>query len=60
VASKRSRNGRITRLTFAVTTGFAPEILLMDEWIIAGDAGFLKSPTPHLGVSQKKSIVVFD
>jgi ABC-type polysaccharide/polyol phosphate transport system ATPase subunit len=50
----------MTRLTFAVTTCFAPEILLMDEWIIAGDAGFLKSPTPHLGVSQKKSIVVFD
>ena len=34
-------SGMITRLTFAVATCFAPEILLMDEWIAAGDAGFL-------------------
>jgi ABC-2 type transport system ATP-binding protein/lipopolysaccharide transport system ATP-binding protein len=31
----------MTRLTFAVATCFSPEILLMDEWIMAGDAGFL-------------------
>jgi ABC-type polysaccharide/polyol phosphate transport system ATPase subunit len=34
-------SGMMTRLTFAVATCFAPEILLMDEWIIAGDAAFL-------------------
>jgi ABC-2 type transport system ATP-binding protein/lipopolysaccharide transport system ATP-binding protein len=34
-------SGMMTRLTFAVATCFAPEILLMDEWILAGDAGFL-------------------
>src|SRR5436305_14080675 len=34
-------SGMMTRLTFAVATCFAPEILLMDEWIVAGDAGFL-------------------
>ncbi|MGL3111868.1 ABC transporter ATP-binding protein [Bradyrhizobium sp. BR 1432] len=34
-------SGMLTRLTFAVATCFAPEILLMDEWILAGDAGFL-------------------
>jgi homopolymeric O-antigen transport system ATP-binding protein len=33
--------GMMTRLTFAVATCFSPEILLMDEWIMAGDAGFL-------------------
>lgn len=33
--------GMLTRLTFAVATCFAPEILLMDEWIMAGDASFL-------------------
>jgi ABC-2 type transport system ATP-binding protein/lipopolysaccharide transport system ATP-binding protein len=33
--------GMMTRLTFAVATCFAPEILLMDEWIMAGDAAFL-------------------
>jgi ABC-2 type transport system ATP-binding protein/lipopolysaccharide transport system ATP-binding protein len=34
-------SGMMTRLTFAVATCFAPEILLMDEWILAGDSGFL-------------------
>ncbi|WP_371425161.1 ABC transporter ATP-binding protein [Tardiphaga sp.] len=34
-------SGMMTRLTFAIATCFAPEILLMDEWIVAGDAGFL-------------------
>jgi ABC-2 type transport system ATP-binding protein/lipopolysaccharide transport system ATP-binding protein len=34
-------SGMMTRLTFAVATCFAPEVLLMDEWIVAGDAGFL-------------------
>lgn len=33
--------GMMSRLTFAVATCFAPEILLMDEWIVAGDASFL-------------------
>jgi ABC-2 type transport system ATP-binding protein/lipopolysaccharide transport system ATP-binding protein len=34
-------SGMTARLTFAVATCFAPEILLMDEWIMAGDASFL-------------------
>lgn len=34
-------SGMVTRLTFGVATCFSPEILLMDEWIMAGDAGFL-------------------
>jgi len=34
-------SGMMTRLTFAVATCFSPEILLMDEWIVAGDAAFL-------------------
>jgi ABC-2 type transport system ATP-binding protein/lipopolysaccharide transport system ATP-binding protein len=34
-------SGMMTRLTFAVATSFAPEILLMDEWIVAGDAAFM-------------------
>jgi len=33
--------GMILRLGFAVATCFEPEILLMDEWILAGDAHFL-------------------
>ena len=31
----------ILRLSFAVATCFEPEILLMDEWILAGDAHFM-------------------
>ena len=33
--------GMVLRLSFAVATCFEPEILLMDEWILAGDAHFM-------------------
>jgi ABC-type polysaccharide/polyol phosphate transport system ATPase subunit len=33
--------GMILRLSFAVATCFEPEILLMDEWMLAGDAHFM-------------------
>ncbi|HEX3885204.1 MAG TPA: ABC transporter ATP-binding protein [Stellaceae bacterium] len=33
--------GMVIRLCFAVATAFPPEILLMDEWLLAGDAAFL-------------------
>jgi ABC-type polysaccharide/polyol phosphate transport system ATPase subunit len=34
--------GMTLRLTFAIATCFKPEILLMDEWIVAGDAHFME------------------
>lgn len=34
-------SGMIARLTFAIATCFRPEVLLMDEWIVAGDASFM-------------------
>jgi ABC-type polysaccharide/polyol phosphate transport system ATPase subunit len=34
-------SGMMVRLGFAVSTCIPPEILLMDEWIAAGDASFL-------------------
>jgi ABC-type polysaccharide/polyol phosphate transport system ATPase subunit len=34
-------SGMVLRLSFAVATCFEPEILLMDEWIMAGDAHFI-------------------
>ena len=34
--------GMLLRLTFAIATCFKPEILLMDEWIVAGDAQFIE------------------
>jgi ABC-type polysaccharide/polyol phosphate transport system ATPase subunit len=38
-------SGMMGRLTFAVATAFEPDVLLMDEWILAGDARFLTSAT---------------
>ncbi len=34
-------SGMMIRLCFAVATSVRPDILLMDEWLAAGDAGFL-------------------
>ncbi len=34
-------SGMMVRLCFAVATSIPPEILLMDEWLAAGDAAFL-------------------
>jgi lipopolysaccharide transport system ATP-binding protein len=36
------------RLSFAVATMMAPEILLMDEWFLAGDAEFMKRANERL------------
>lgn len=35
-------SGMVVRLAFAMATAIRPEILLMDEWILAGDAAFLE------------------
>jgi lipopolysaccharide transport system ATP-binding protein len=34
--------GMVVRLAFALATAIRPEILLMDEWILAGDAEFME------------------
>jgi ABC-2 type transport system ATP-binding protein/lipopolysaccharide transport system ATP-binding protein len=42
-------SGMTLRLTFAVATCFEPEILLMGEWILAGDAHFMdKAQAPSI------------
>jgi ABC-type polysaccharide/polyol phosphate transport system ATPase subunit len=52
-------SGMMTRLTFAVATCFAPEILLMDEWIMAGDASFISKARHRIeGFVAKASILV--
>jgi ABC-2 type transport system ATP-binding protein/lipopolysaccharide transport system ATP-binding protein len=52
-------SGMMTRLTFAVATCFAPEILLMDEWIMAGDAGFITKAEHRIQhFVEKASIMV--
>ncbi len=44
--------GMTTRLVFAVATSLDPDILLMDEWIGAGDAGFF-----HKAVDRMNDIL---
>jgi ABC-2 type transport system ATP-binding protein/lipopolysaccharide transport system ATP-binding protein len=52
-------SGMLTRLTFAISTCFTPEILLLDEWIMAGDAAFLSKAQARLeAFIEKTSIVV--
>lgn len=51
--------GMLTRLTFAISTCFTPEILLLDEWIMAGDAVFLAKAQSRLeAFIEKTSIMV--
>jgi ABC-type polysaccharide/polyol phosphate transport system ATPase subunit len=52
-------SGMMSRLTFAVATCFEPEILLMDEWIVAGDANFLAKAQKRIeGFVEKAGILV--
>mgnify|MGYP001213426071 CR=1 FL=1 len=52
-------SGMMTRLTFAVATCFSPEILLMDEWIIAGDISFMTKAQERISsFISKASILV--
>jgi ABC-2 type transport system ATP-binding protein/lipopolysaccharide transport system ATP-binding protein len=52
-------SGMMTRLTFAVATCFEPEILLMDEWIMAGDASFISKAEHRIQrFVEKASIMV--
>lgn len=40
--------GMRMRLNFAIATAFEPEILILDEWISAGDAAFRKKATERM------------
>ena len=35
-------SGMVVRLGFALATAVRPQVLLMDEWFLAGDAGFME------------------
>ena len=51
--------GMILRLSFAVATCFKPEILLMDEWILAGDAHFMgKAEARVQGFVERASVMM--
>ncbi|HME21941.1 MAG TPA: ABC transporter ATP-binding protein [Acetobacteraceae bacterium] len=51
--------GMMVRLGFALATAIRPEILLMDEWILAGDAEFLERARERLeAMVQSADILV--
>jgi ABC-2 type transport system ATP-binding protein/lipopolysaccharide transport system ATP-binding protein len=51
--------GMLARLTFGISTCFTPEILLLDEWLLAGDASFLSKAQSRLeAFIETTSIVV--
>jgi lipopolysaccharide transport system ATP-binding protein len=41
-------SGMIVRLGFAMATAIRPQVLLMDEWFLAGDAGFMQKARGRL------------
>jgi len=52
-------SGMMLRLAFAVSTSVAPEILLLDEWLSVGDAGFRdKAERRLLEMIESSAIVV--
>jgi len=52
--------GMMIRLAFAVSTCVPPEILVMDEWLAAGDAHFLERARQRMdGFVRNSSIMVF-
>jgi len=50
--------GMMLRLTFAVATCFEPEVLLMDEWIVAGDASFITQARQRIAKFIDKAAVL--
>lgn len=51
-------SGMTLRLTFAVATCFEPEILLMDEWIVAGDESFMAKAERRLASFVNRASVL--
>jgi|688.fasta_scaffold25740_6 ABC-type polysaccharide/polyol phosphate transport system ATPase subunit len=56
---KMYSSGMIARLLFATATAFSHEILLLEEWLSAGDASFLAKATGRMnGIAEKSQIIV--
>lgn len=51
-------SGMMLRLNFAVATCFEPEILLMDEWIVAGDERFITKAEDRIDSFVNKASVL--
>lgn len=52
-------SGMVIRLAFAMATAVRPQILLMDEWFVAGDATFMEKAKERLeGIVRGAEILV--
>ena len=53
-------SGMVIRLGFALATSIRPQVLLMDEWFLAGDAGFMMKARARLEelVQQAEIMVI--
>ncbi len=53
-------SGMVVRLGFALATSIRPQVLLMDEWFLAGDAGFMLKARSRLEelVQQAEILVI--
>jgi lipopolysaccharide transport system ATP-binding protein len=50
--------GMTVRLGFALATAIRPEVLLMDEWFLAGDAAFMEKATIRLESVVKQAEIL--
>ena len=50
--------GMIVRLGFALATAIRPEVLLMDEWFLAGDAAFMDKATARLEAMVRQAEIL--
>jgi lipopolysaccharide transport system ATP-binding protein len=55
---KTYSTGMTTRLVFSVATSLDPDILLMDEWISAGDASFVQKAIGRINEILTRSRVI--
>lgn len=57
---KTYSSGMKMRLAFSVATSFQPDVLLLDEWVAAGDATFIRKTEERLAQRMENTrIVVF-
>ncbi len=51
-------SGMAVRLAFAIATAIRPQVLLMDEWFLAGDANFLEKARTRLEALVKTAEIL--
>jgi len=51
-------SGMVVRLAFAMATAIHPQVLLMDEWMLAGDANFLDKARARIEAFVSKAEIL--